>query len=88
MVGIILISYPNRSGSVYSLVDATFGAGFSLGPVFGSWLFSVGGFLLPFLVCGSSLLVTGLLKAILHIFLTYILRGDVYLHHPDFDQRS
>ena len=51
-------------------MDATFGAGFSLGPVFGSWLFSVGGFLLPFLVCGSSLLVTGLLKAILHIFLT------------------
>ena len=52
-------------------MDATFGAGFSLGPVFGSWLFSVGGFLLPFLVCGSSLLVTGMLnKAILHIFLT------------------
>ena len=30
-----------------------------MGPVLGSWLYSTGGFLLPFCVCGGALLVTG-----------------------------
>ena len=44
---------------MYSLVEATFGAGYTLGPGFGSWLYSYGGFLVPFCFSGGALLVTG-----------------------------
>ena len=42
---------------VYSMVDATFGLGFTLGPVLGSVLYVYGGFLTPFLVTGVMLAV-------------------------------
>ena len=32
------------------------------GPVFGSFLFKAGGFLLPFLVCGVAMAVAGLMS--------------------------
>ena len=50
-------SFPNNSGMVYSMVDATFGLGFTLGPVLGSVLYVYGGFLTPFLVTGVMLAV-------------------------------
>ena len=55
---VILFSFPNSSGKVYSLVDATFGLGFTLGPVFGSFLYVAGGFVTPFIVTGCLLLVS------------------------------
>ena len=51
-------SFPNSSGKVYSLVDATFGLGFTLGPVLGSFLYVAGGFITPFVVTGCLLLVS------------------------------
>ena len=51
-------SFPNNSGLVYSLVDATFGAGFSLGPVLGALLYNAGGFLAPFVISGSIIAVS------------------------------
>ena len=51
-------SFPNSSGKVYSLVDATFGLGFTLGPVLGSFLYVAGGFVTPFVVTGCLLLVS------------------------------
>ena len=51
-------SFPNSSGKVYSLVDATFGLGFTLGPVLGSFLYVAGGFVTPFIVTGCLLLVS------------------------------
>ena len=45
---------------MYALVDATFGLGFMSGPVLGSFLFDAGGFLLPFLVCGICMMITGI----------------------------
>ena len=46
---------------MYALVDATFGLGYTLGPVLGAWLYSRGGFLTPFFVCGVALLATGII---------------------------
>ena len=60
MIKQVSASFPGRSGLVYSLVDSTFGVGYSLGPVLGSALHSLAGFPAPFLVCGAGLLVTGL----------------------------
>ena len=51
-------SFPNSSGKVYSLVDATFGLGFTLGPVLGSLLYVAGGFVTPFVVTACLLLVS------------------------------
>ena len=51
-------SFPNSSGKVYSLVDATFGLGFTLGPVLGSFLYVAGGFITPFVVTACLLLVS------------------------------
>ena len=42
-------------------MDATFGFGISVGPVIGVFLYSFGGFLTPFLVCGVAATVTGVL---------------------------
>ena len=55
-------SFPGNSGLVYSLVDATFGAGFSLGPVLGALLYNAGGFLAPFLISGGLIAVISLNK--------------------------
>ena len=55
-------SFPGNSGLVYSLVDATFGAGFSLGPVLGALLYNAGGFLAPFLISGGLIAVIYLNK--------------------------
>ena len=44
---------------MYSLVDATFGAGYTLGPVLGAALYSCGGFVLPFLASGAAMVVRG-----------------------------
>ena len=68
LLSLLLSSHPSHPAAVYSFVDATFGLGFSLGPLLGSILFTLGGFLLPFLVCGAALLATGLaaLPLVLH----------------------
>ena len=42
---------------VYSLVDATFGVGYTLGPVLGAGLYKLGGFLTPFLTSGAAVVV-------------------------------
>ena len=45
----------------YSVMDGTFGLGMMVGPVIGVYLYSIGGFLTPFLVCGMAATVTGVL---------------------------
>ena len=42
-------------------MDATFGLGYTVGPVLGAFLYNLGGFLTPFLVCGVAATVTGVL---------------------------
>ena len=42
---------------VYSLVEASYGAGVMFGPSLGGFLYELGGFLLPFLLLGCAFLV-------------------------------
>ena len=53
-----MFSFPENTGMVYSLIDATFGFGYTLGPVIGAFLYNLGGFLLPFLVSSLALMVS------------------------------
>lgn len=62
MLAILLASYPSRPAVVYSLYDATFGLGFTIGPVFGAMLYELSGFVLPFAVCGGALLLTSVIS--------------------------
>jgi len=60
---------PDRySSTAMSCVETSFGLGTMTGPFFGGLLFKMGGFLLPFLVCGAFLVVGGLLAGILVFF--------------------
>ena len=40
------------------MIEATFGVGYTLGPVLGAFLYQAGGFNTPFLVCGAAISVT------------------------------
>ena len=62
VLAILLASHPTRPAAVYALIDTTFGLGLSLGPVFGSSLYTISGFLLPFCVCGAAIFSTGMLS--------------------------
>ena len=62
VLAILLASHPTRPAAVYALLDTTFGLGFSLGPVFGSFMYTVSGFLLPFCVGGAAIFSTGMLS--------------------------
>ena len=62
VLAILLASHPTRPAAVYALLDTTFGFGFSLGPVFGSFMYTISGFLLPFCVCGAAIFSTGMLS--------------------------
>ena len=62
VLAILLASHPTRPAAVYAFLDTTFGLGFSLGPVYGSFMYTVSGFLLPFCVCGAAIFSTGMLS--------------------------
>ena len=49
---------------VYSICDAMLGLGYTIGPMIGSFLYEYGGFVLPFLVCGGAILVTGVISLV------------------------
>ena len=62
VLAILLASHPTRPAAVYALIDTTYGLGQSLGPVFGSLMYTISGFLLPFCVCGAAIFSTGMLS--------------------------
>ena len=62
VLAILLASHPTRPAAVYALLDTTFGLGFSLGPVYGFFMYTVSGFLLPFCVGGAAIFSTGMLS--------------------------
>ena len=45
---IVANEYPDMVGSLFSFLQASFGAGLTLGPFFGGVLYNMGGFCLPF----------------------------------------
>ena len=62
VLAILLASHPSRPAAVYALLDTTYGLGNSLGPIFGSFMYTISGFLLPFCVCGAAIFSTGMLS--------------------------
>ena len=50
-------SFPDNTGIAYSLFDAFYGLGCTLGPVIGAFLYALGGFPLPFWVDGAAIFV-------------------------------
>ncbi len=53
--------FPNNVATVYSFTEASFSFSEMVGPTVGALLYAVGGFVLPFELCGCLCLVTGLL---------------------------
>uniref|UniRef100_T1J6T1 Major facilitator superfamily (MFS) profile domain-containing protein n=1 Tax=Strigamia maritima TaxID=126957 RepID=T1J6T1_STRMM len=54
---IIAQEFPNRVATMFAILEAAYGVGLFVGPFIGGVLFEVGGFTLPFLVTGISLLI-------------------------------
>ena len=56
----------SRSQStVLAIMETMFGAGTTIGPFVGGFLFEYGGFLMPFAICGGLLLVSGMVALLL-----------------------
>ncbi|TRY80689.1 hypothetical protein TCAL_09016 [Tigriopus californicus] len=64
ILSILMKMWPNKVASIMSWTELCFGLGYTVGPAIGSFLYSVGGFLLPFEITGGI----GLLIAILIFF--------------------
>ena len=58
-------NFPENTGSCFAIMEMFFGVGLIIGPTVGGALYEVGGYTLPFLVLGSTLLVTGLLAKLI-----------------------
>ena len=56
----LLSMFPSNVATVYSFTEASFSFSEMIGPTLGAILFDVGGFALPFELCGVLCLVTGL----------------------------
>ena len=50
----------SSQATVLAVMETMFGAGTTIGPFLGGLLFNLGGFLLPFLICGGLLILCGL----------------------------
>ncbi|XP_078362700.1 uncharacterized protein LOC144646870 [Oculina patagonica] len=56
VMSIVIEEFPDRLGMASGLIETFVGVGFSLGPVLGGFLYTVGGFHLPFVVIGCSMI--------------------------------
>lgn len=56
----LLTMFPNNVATIYAITEASFSFAEMIGPTFGAVLYEAGGFVLPFGVCGSFCLLTGL----------------------------
>ena len=52
---------PSSQSTVLAVMETMFGAGTTIGPFVGGFLFEIGGFLAPFGICGGMLLVCGVI---------------------------
>lgn len=55
----LLHMFPENIATIYAVTEASFSFAEMLGPSFGALLYYYGGFVLPFLVCGTLCLLTG-----------------------------
>ena len=65
---------PGSQSTVLAVMETMFGAGTTIGPFVGGFLFDIGGFLAPFGTCGGLLLVCGVVAYFVlpHIELTEV----------------
>lgn len=54
---LVPLLYPDNVEFTIGLAEMVTGGGFMLGPVFGSLLYSIGGYTLPFWVFGTATLI-------------------------------
>ncbi|KAH9395762.1 hypothetical protein TYRP_020499, partial [Tyrophagus putrescentiae] len=55
---ILMEEFPKNIGTAFSIVETSVGLGLSLGPAIGGFLYSIGGYGLPFFVLGGIMLAT------------------------------
>ncbi len=55
----LLQMFPDNVATVYSFTEASFSFSEMIGPTLGAFLYSLGGFVLPFELCGVLCLVSG-----------------------------
>ncbi len=58
---IIATEFPNNVGTTFALLETCFGLGLIVGPMIGGFLYSVGGYYLPFVILGSALFAVALM---------------------------
>ena len=51
----LLHMYPKNIATIYAMTEASFSFAEMIGPTFGALLYNLGGFILPFEVCGGLL---------------------------------
>ena len=59
MFAMLLQMFPKNVATIYAMTEASFSFAEMIGPTFGALLYNVGGFILPFEVCGGLCLFTG-----------------------------
>ena len=74
----LLQKFPDNVATVYSITEASFSFAEMLGPTFGAILYEYGGFYLPFVICGSLCLLTGIMTI-------FILPKDISLSMDEGD---
>ncbi len=78
----LLQKFPNNVATIYAITEASFSFAEMIGPTFGAFLYEYGGFILPFEVCGSLCLLTGLFTICVLPSQTEIY-GDLALIDPE-----
>lgn len=58
---IIATEFPNNVGTTFAALETCFGLGLIVGPMVGGFLYSVGGYFLPFVILGSALFSVALM---------------------------
>lgn len=59
-LSILMAKFPDRKSTVKAWCDASFNFGLTIGPVIGAFMYTWGGFFLPFAVTGTAILTSGL----------------------------
>ena len=74
-------SFPDNTGTAYSLFDAFYGLGCTLGPVIGAFLYALGGFSLPFWIDGAAIFVSLQKKKKLWLMKSFLIDFWWYSYH-------
>ena len=60
-LSILMAKFPDRKTTIKAWCDTSFNFGLTIGPVLGALMYNAGGFVLPFAVTGTAILLSGAL---------------------------